>query len=70
MAESDIFSVKLGADYDAVIEHWIRPLFVELEAFAFPKNELQITLKILVLNALFGKSPQPKGECGVTETHL
>ena len=35
MAESDIFCVKLGADYDAVIENCLRPLFVEYEAYPY-----------------------------------
>ena len=30
MAESDIFYVKLGANYDAAIESWLQALFVEI----------------------------------------
>ena len=30
MAESDIFCVKSDADYDAAIQNWLRPLFVDL----------------------------------------
>ena len=30
LAESDIFCVKSGADYDAAIQIWLPPLFVDL----------------------------------------
>ena len=30
MAESDIFSVKSGADHDAAIQNWLPPLCVDL----------------------------------------
>ena len=70
MAESDIFDVKSGADHHAAIQNWLRPRFVELEAFLCPKNDLQKALKKPVVNALFGKPLRPNGDCDVTETHL
>ena len=70
VAESDIFSVKSVADHDATVENWLRRLFVELETFPCPKNELQNVPKIPVVNALFGKLMRPIGDCDVTETHL
>ena len=70
MAESDIFDIKLGVDHDAAIPNWLRPRFVDLQAFLCPKNDLQKALKKPVVNALFGKPLRPNGDCDVTETHL
>ena len=70
IAESDIFCVKSVSYHDAAIENWLRPLFVELETFPCPKNELQNALKIPVISALYGKPLRPNVDCDVTETHL
>ena len=40
MAESDIFYVKWGVDYDGAMEKLLQSLFVELWAFWSPKFAL------------------------------